>query len=337
MGRKPPLVVVWEITRRCNGGCSYCGSSAGKPYPKELRTEEALDLIRQLDELGVKLVTLIGGEVFLRSDWPQLTAEIKKRGMEFFIVTNGSLLTEETLGLLSSARPANVSVSLDGTASLHDELRPGAPYARVLSALRILSKNGFCTSIITTVQKKNMNFRSLEHLLKLKKRLGLFSWRVQIALPEGRMTQEMTLSQEDCYRLSAWIARKNKKKQEITVGNNIGYCSSLEPFIRGPWNSCPAGIFNLGITSDGRLKGCLALPDGFSEANIRERNLKDVWNDEKSFAYNRAFAPNMLEGSCRGCKNAERCRGGCKASNACFGNIMESHYCNYRFELSRNA
>ena len=64
-----PIYAVWEVTLRCDLACRHCGSRAGHARPDELTTEEALDLVRQLAELGVKEVTLIGGEAYLRPDW----------------------------------------------------------------------------------------------------------------------------------------------------------------------------------------------------------------------------------------------------------------------------
>src|SRR2546421_10403449 len=61
-----PVHVVWELTLACNLKCVHCGSRAGTRRPGELTTEECLDLVAQLAELGTREVTLIGGEAFLR-------------------------------------------------------------------------------------------------------------------------------------------------------------------------------------------------------------------------------------------------------------------------------
>ena len=64
-----PIYAVWEITLKCDLACRHCGSRAGHARPDELTTAECLDLVRQMAELGVKEVTLIGGEAYLRDDW----------------------------------------------------------------------------------------------------------------------------------------------------------------------------------------------------------------------------------------------------------------------------
>lgn len=55
---------VWEITLKCNLACQHCGSRAGHTRTKELSTEEALNLVKQLAEVGITEVTLIGVKLF---------------------------------------------------------------------------------------------------------------------------------------------------------------------------------------------------------------------------------------------------------------------------------
>ncbi|WP_422615130.1 radical SAM protein, partial [Frankia torreyi] len=52
---------VWELTLACNLACGHCGSRAGARRPAELSTAQALDVVAQLDAVGIDEVTLIGG------------------------------------------------------------------------------------------------------------------------------------------------------------------------------------------------------------------------------------------------------------------------------------
>lgn len=53
---------VWEITMGCNMRCKHCGSSCAEALPDELNTSEALEVCDQLKDLGLKVITLSGGE-----------------------------------------------------------------------------------------------------------------------------------------------------------------------------------------------------------------------------------------------------------------------------------
>src|SRR5581483_2591162 len=75
------IYVVWELTLRCDLACDHCGSRAGKARPDELTTDEALDLVRQIAEMGAREVTIIGGEAYLRDDWHVIARAIVDAGM----------------------------------------------------------------------------------------------------------------------------------------------------------------------------------------------------------------------------------------------------------------
>ena len=77
-----PLNIVWETTLKCNMNCIHCGSSAGSKRKKELSTEEAVNVLNDLKKLGTNLVTMMGGEPFLRKDWDIIAEHIKNIGMD---------------------------------------------------------------------------------------------------------------------------------------------------------------------------------------------------------------------------------------------------------------
>src|SRR3954463_9892934 len=63
-----PIYCVWELTLACDLACRHCGSRAGKARPDELSTEECLDLVRQLADLGTRQGAILGGEAYLPHD-----------------------------------------------------------------------------------------------------------------------------------------------------------------------------------------------------------------------------------------------------------------------------
>ena len=79
-----PYKGVWELTLRCNAHCLHCGSSAGKSRSEELTTTEALKVCKDLAELNTKGVCLMGGEPFLRKDWPIIAKQIRDLNMKLY-------------------------------------------------------------------------------------------------------------------------------------------------------------------------------------------------------------------------------------------------------------
>ena len=121
----------------------------------------------------------------------------------------------------------------------------------------------------------------------------------------------------------------------ILGADSIGYFDKNESYIRGRrfvincWGGCQAGLTGIALDSVGNVKGCGALySDIFIEGNVRERSLKEIWNDTNCFSYNRNFNVSMLTGECKDCTVGEVCRGGCRASNYFgTGSLYENMFC----------
>src|SRR5712692_5955524 len=116
-------LAVWEVTLKCNLACRHCGSRAGSARVNELSTAEALDLVKQLAEVGIDTVSLIGGEAFLRPDWLTIAAAIHDAGMACSMVTGGYGISATTARRMRDAGMSLVSVSIDGLEATHDDLR----------------------------------------------------------------------------------------------------------------------------------------------------------------------------------------------------------------------
>jgi MoaA/NifB/PqqE/SkfB family radical SAM enzyme len=121
-GEFRPVYVVWEITLRCDQQCRFCGTRAGKRHPSELTTDEALDLVRQLAELGTKEIAIHGGEAYLRDDWLDIVRAIRAHGIDCTMVTGGRGFDRQRAREAQRAGLTAVSISIDGTESTHDAL-----------------------------------------------------------------------------------------------------------------------------------------------------------------------------------------------------------------------
>jgi radical SAM protein with 4Fe4S-binding SPASM domain len=73
--------------------------------------------------------------------------------------------------------------------------------------------------------------------------------------------------------------------------------------------------------------------DRFFEGNLRQRRLRDIWESQDSFPYNRK-ADKMIPGpNCAGCKNEFKCGGGCSSvSYSTTGMFHNDPYCFYAIE-----
>ena len=77
----------------------------------------------------------------------------------------------------------------------------------------------------------------------------------------------------------------------------------------------------LPVAADGELRG----------RRIRERSLRDIWNDTPELAYTRTRTVDDLWGFCRTCAFAETCMAGCTfTAHGLFGRPGNNVYCHYR-------
>ncbi|MFB3917818.1 MAG: radical SAM protein [Terriglobales bacterium] len=142
-----PIALSWQVTYACNfrcRGCSYWQDEVN--FSAEARAREAsLDDIRQaankLGELGSLIVSIGGGEPFLRRDLAEIVGAIAQQHIPL-LTTNGWLIDEQRAREVWDAGLWGISVSLDfSDEHAHDEHRgkPGAAQ-RARRALQILSR-----------------------------------------------------------------------------------------------------------------------------------------------------------------------------------------------------
>jgi radical SAM protein with 4Fe4S-binding SPASM domain len=327
-----PHIVGWELTLACNLRCRHCASAAGEPRPGELTTDEALALVDQFPALAVREVHFTGGEPLLRPDWWRIVARVTELGIGARIVTNGSPLVPSVIERIRSVGIQTVGISLDGLEATHDHQRqmPGL-FRRVLAAIQRVQAAGVSVGVITAVNARNL--AELPALLALLHSIGVGHWQLQPNLPQGRSEEstDLRLSPEDFLELGAFYhdnrAKALERGLQMVPADSLGYFTELD-LADPPWRGCPAGLYSVGITSDGRVKGCLTMPDTLTEGNLRDADLWDIWFAEGAFPYTRAFSTDRMGPWCRGCVWAEQCRGGCTSmSKVCTGCIHNDPYC----------
>jgi len=341
-----PITCVWEVTMGCNMRCGHCGSSCAEPLKDELNTEEALDLCDQIAELGLRWITLSGGEPLTRRDIPLLVKRLSDRGVAVNIITNGWLLEREMARKLKESGISTVAISIDGTPEIHDKIRRKGAFEHAKKAFLTMKELGIQTGAVTTITKQNI------HVLKeLKEELigmGVKSWQVQLGLPMGNMKErpDWILEPEQirdiidfCYdtakegRIGIFpadcIGYYTKKELEI---KRISYRSNMVSI----WDGCNAGIRGFGILQNGDILGCTSIRSGeYIEGNIRKRPLRKIWEDEGSFLWRRKMTKDQLSGACKTCIYGGKCLGGCPNTRLTMnGDIYsENQYCAYHLAL----
>ena len=339
-----PFGAALELTLRCPCRCTTCGSHAGAPRARELDHGEWLDVIGSLADLGCRRVTLMGGEPLLYPRWMDLAKAACSRDMIVDLISSGQGLDNRAASMMVASGLHAVTISVDGLASTHDTQRrvPNC-FEQALRAIRLVDQAGLKVGVTSQVNQDNLS--ELEALAPVLEEAGVMGWQLQLTLPLGRAKDNRNLPlppamMPEFLAVLRRLARRPGLRPQIT--DNIGYCTSDDLELRTlqggfprPWLGCRAGLDALGITSDGRVKGCLAFPDACAEGNVREESLVAIWRDPNRFPYNRAYQPEQLSGPCADCGQARRCRGGCTATAyAMHGKPGTSTHCFRLFEAN---
>ncbi|MEH2326475.1 MAG: nif11-class peptide radical SAM maturase 3 [Nostoc sp.] len=339
---------VWEITLKCNLACSHCGSRAGEARTQELSTEEALLVVQQLAEVGIKEVTLIGGEAFMRPDWLEIASAITQAGMLCGMTTGGFGISLQTAQRMKEAGIASVSVSIDGLEATHDRLRgrkgSWESALRTMSHFREVGLNFFgCNT-----QINRLSAPEFPQIYEQIRDAGARAWQIQLTVPMGNAADNADILLQpsellDLYPMLAEVARRGHREGVIIqAGNNIGYYGPYERILRRGadewsfWSGCGAGLSTIGLEADGAIKGCPSLPTAaYTGGNIRDRPLREIIEQTEQLRFNlnagTSQGTDHLWGFCKSCEYAELCRGGCTwTAHVFFDRRGNNPYCHHR-------
>lgn len=343
-----PITCVWEVTMGCNMRCGHCGSSCAEPLPDELTTDEALNLCDQIAELGLKWITISGGEPLTRKDVPMLVERLASSGVAVNIITNGWLLGRETAQKLKESGISTVAISIDGTPEVHNRIRREGAFEHAREAFQTMEELGIYTGAVTTITKQNIGI-----LGDLKEELigmGVKSWQVQLGLPMGNLQERPDwvldpAQMQDIIDFAYETAKEGRIA--IYLADCIGYYTKKEIEIKkiayqtnlaALWDGCNAGIRGFGILQNGDILGCTSIRSKeFIEGNIKERSLREIWEDENNFLWRRQMTKDKLSGACKNCNYGSKCLGGCPNTRLTMnGDIYsENQYCAYHFSLKK--
>lgn len=144
VGKRAPLEVSIEVTRRCPLDCLHCYNnlpmSDQAARAQELTLDEHVRLLDELAAAGTLWLLYTGGEIFARKDFLDIYTEAKKRGFLITLFTNGTLINERIADHLAQYRPLAIEITLyAATRETYEALTqiPGS-YDRCMRGIRLL-------------------------------------------------------------------------------------------------------------------------------------------------------------------------------------------------------
>lgn len=269
--------VIVEITKKCNERCVHCYI----PHENKnvmIGDEEFYNIVEQAKDMQtVVSFKISGGECMTHPSFKKFIKHVKENGFALDLLTNLTLLDDETIGILSDGTLSSVQTTLFSlNADVHDGITkvPGS-LEMTLRNLEKLHKAHIKVAVAT--QAMEMNKDSIEDLYKYCDSHG-FKFRCDwtIIAKENR----------ECDNLSCRICNLSDYKEicKLKLKYIDGYRKELkEELSRSPkaetTHLCNAGTNGLQIDAHLNVHPCPGWD--FSLGNLKNTKLKDIWTSSE--------------------------------------------------------
>lgn len=286
LGGRTPLVVVLNITFRCNLRCGYCYGQYFNKKDKDFKTEELLCLIDDLSRMGTRSITLGGGEPLLRDDIGQIIERIKASGIECSFNTNG-LLVAKKINALKKADM--ICVSIDGPKEMNDANRGKGSFEKIMDGINAALEAGI--KVHTTTVLTRYNCGSVDWIVDMARQKGIQAeFNLLFHQSEGKDDSVRFMADNDLLRNAVnRITDLKSKGAPILFSEQVyRYVSQwpdykeriiMEDMPKFKYIPCYAGRFMMFIDADGRVYPCVQLIDIFNAFDFRKVGIEKAWNN----------------------------------------------------------
>ena len=312
--------VQWHLTEACNLWCKHCyqgeRSIEEMPFPDIKKTvAEISDMIDDWSEAyGVEFsrsMNITGGEPLLRRDCFDILGEIKKKGFEVSLLTNGTLVTRERAQRLADLGVDAVQVSMEGAEDVHDAIRGKGSYDAAVAGVEWLVDCGLAVTLNVTVS--DLNAEQVKKVVAFGSHAGVKRIGFSRLVPagKGRALLSQMLTQERLRELYGSLFSLELKSLEIVTGDPVATQMKIKS--NGDagdtaMSGCSAGVAGLTILPNGNVTPCRRLP--LSLGNVRKDSLREIW--AASPVLEALRDRSRYKGKCGTCDRWALCRG-CRA------------------------
>lgn len=328
-----------EVTDTCVMECRHCSSCSGKygtGIPNDMPLTQAKQIVKDLNELGGKILEISGGEPLLYPGLYDLCRYASNMDLEVRVYTSGVHPTSEEN--LQEIKPEEIEdlkrlgvnriiFNLEGASSGTHEKIMGTTgvHDLVIKSLKNAKAAGLWTGVHFVPMKPN--FRELPNVAKLCSSLGVDELALLRFVPQGRGRTNrkwLELSQvqfEEVLRSAANLM-KGYRELKIRVGCPMDFLSFIEPSIEP--HQCKAGRCTCVISPNGKVLPCPGFKNSheFLAGNVNVESLRAIW--QKGFRTLRELKPAEISGLCQDCDQLRACGGRCAAQRAiAYGSIYE--------------
>lgn len=309
---KGPLVLIAELTHRCPLHCVYCSNPLElKTRETELSTATWQRVFREAAELGVKQLSLTGGEPLARPDLLELVKTGNQEKLYTNLITSGIGVDEKKLAALESAGLDHIQLSIqDADEKSANQIAGTKAHQHKLKTAKLIKKFKFAFTVNMVLHRQNLD--RLEKMIELAEELGVD--RLEIAHTQyygwAFKNRDFLLPTREQLDRSIKIVEaaqeRLKGKIKITFVVPDYYARFPKPCMGG-W-----GAQTLLIDPQGKVLPCHAadLLPGLDFENVADQSLRSIWEDSPSF--NAYRGDDWMTEPCRSCERKAKDFGGCR-------------------------
>ena len=293
-------------TYRCNLRCRGCYPKDGIEQNGELTQLEIMSIRDQVNRMSMPLrplrlpyIWMLGGEIFLRHDMPDIIHQLVKTN-RVGIQTNGTM--PEMMVNINGLDM--VMFSIDGLENSNDLLRGKGTYGKILKSIKLAKEHNAAKKIGVNIRVMNENIGDIRPLIENLRDIGV--GKVQL----GVMTSiDNRYGRRHLPKLPKPI--ENRKLYELFNNTecewrpNVNLNDLMEWYGNGEWEwsdwKCGYPSSVLKVDPYGNVIPCLNEVIG----NIRKEPIKDIWNSVK-FKHFRRQIKSVLSAKCAMCCNMRR-------------------------------
>jgi MoaA/NifB/PqqE/SkfB family radical SAM enzyme len=284
-GNRTPVAVAWLITGRCNLNCRYC-KWKDERSTLELDTDRVKNLIDQMRDAGVRLISFTGGEPLVREDMGEIIRHVKRHGLVCKLNSNGMHVPQR----IEDLRGLDLlQISVDGPPDVQDRLRGKGTSTKAAEAIAAAKSANIPVQLIACLTRDNVSCidEVLDYGLELNAGLcfqlltaqDLDGEATECSMPERRQLIEAIE-----YLLRLQRGKDARARAIASKGSELKYYLEL---LQNGSTGCHCTLVTATMLPDGRLIFC------GNAKNYRSFNAVDLGFAE---AFSRLTIPD-----CDGC------------------------------------
>ncbi len=338
-----PQVVDIELTAICNLRCRMCwwwgengiakkiSSEGGTLIKNMLDTSEIFNIVDEVSANKSSLY-LSGAEIFTRKDIPEILEYISSKGIPTSFTTNGTLIKDLHIDLLSKMRNLRINFSIDGLQEIHDSIRGKGNFTKTTEVIRklarakqgnrfpyIVTNTTFSPDIVGKLHElvaylislgaDSISFQHLwftdDGVAKLHKQRLLRDFGIVDNGVDSHVISNLPIEPLDYFASEVVEIQKRRYAVPVRVNPRLTKDQILRYYADLSFSkrkACPIPWNKILIKANGEIMFC---PDEwvteFSLGNIREKSIGEVWNGLGAQEFRKSLKENGLFPICARC------------------------------------